>query len=304
MAISLLQFAAQSSQPKRQGIVEKVTNESIFLKLLRFIKVDGFSYEYNRRDTLGGVAFRGINGSYTPDIGVVNPQVERLSIMGGEVNTDYQIVNKQGDVVRASAIAAKSRKIGLQYDRNVIRGDPASVALSFYGLNSRLTGAQVISAGTNGGALTASMIDQCIDQVVGAGSAGKILVCSKLIRRSITALARPLATGGVVKMPEITEQVQQWNDVPIMVLDEDGDEQAILPLTDTQGTSNVTTSLYCLRLGSDVDGEYCQGLIGGQMIDHIPVGLLGTFYADIVEANIGFAMFHPRAAARVAGLTG
>ena len=98
--------------------------------------VDGFAYSYNRQHTLGGIAFRGLNDCYTNDTGVVNPQVETLSIFGGEVRTDRQLVNKQGDVVRAGAIAAKVKKAGLFFDRYVIKGDPGVDPLQFYGLNA------------------------------------------------------------------------------------------------------------------------------------------------------------------------
>ena len=39
------------------------------------------------------------------------------------------------------------------------------------------------------------------------------------------------------------------------------------------------------------------------MIEHVAVGLLGTYYSDIVEANMGLGVFHPRAACRVKGIT-
>lgn len=39
------------------------------------------------------------------------------------------------------------------------------------------------------------------------------------------------------------------------------------------------------------------------MIEHVEVGLLGTYYSDLVEANIGLAVFHPRAACRIKGIT-
>src|SRR5215218_8683023 len=158
MALTLLDFANQTQTPLKRGVVQEITNESVFLRRLRFIPVDGFAYQYNRQVSLGGIAFRGLNESYTNDTGVVNPQVETLSIFGGEVRTDRQLVNKQGDVVRAGAIAAKVKKAGLFFDRYVIKGNPGSDPLQFYGLNARLTGAQVISAGTNGGALTLAML--------------------------------------------------------------------------------------------------------------------------------------------------
>src|ERR671914_1499930 len=166
MAISLLDFASQTRSPMRPGIVQEITNESVFLKALRFVPVDGFAYSYNRQTTLGGIAFRGLNESYTNDTGVVNPQVETLSIFGGEVRTDRQLVNKQGDAVRANAIAAKVKKAGLFFDRYVIKGDPTTDPLQFYGLNARLTGSQVMSAGANGGPLTLDLLDAAMDSVV------------------------------------------------------------------------------------------------------------------------------------------
>jgi hypothetical protein len=300
MAISLLDFANQTQSPMRKGIVQEITNESVFLRALRFVPVDGFAYTYNRQKTLGGIAFRGLNDSYSADAGVVNPAVETLSIFGGEVRTDRQIVNKQGDVARANAIAAKVKKAGLFFDRYVIKGDPTSDPLQFYGLNARLTGSQVMEAGANGDTLKLEMLNKALDAVVGSNSK-KVIVCNKAVRRQITELVLTAAGGAAVS--DVGPQVREYDGTPIEVLDEDGDESPILDFNEPQGTSAVTTSLYVLRPGSDVDGEHVQGLIGSGMIEHAAVGLMGTYYSDIVEANMGLGVFHPRAVVRVKGIT-
>ena len=300
MAVSLIDFANQTRSPMRRGIVQEITNESVFLKVLRFVPVDGFAYSYNRQVTLGGIAFRGLNDGYAEDTGVVNPQVETLSIFGGEVRTDRQIVNKQGDVARANAIAAKVKKAGLFFDRYVIKGDPAADPLQFYGLNTRLTGDQVLSPAANGGPLTLELLDRALDAVVGS-NARKVIVCNKAVRRQITALVRAAAGGAAVS--DVGAQAREYDGAPIQVLDEDGDEAPILAFDEAHGASNVTTSLYVIRPGSDVDGEHVQGLIGSKMIEHVPVGLLGTYYSDLVESAMGLGMFHPRAACRVKGIT-
>ncbi len=299
MAISLLDFANQTRSPMRKGIVQEITNESVFLRRLRFVSVDGFAYSYNRQQTLGGIAFRGLNESYTNDTGVVNPQVETLSIFGGEVRTDRQLVNKQGDAVRANAIAAKVKKAGLFFDRYVIRGDPGVDPLQFYGLNSRLARSQVLDTGANGGPITLDLLDKALDAVPGSNDR-KFIVCNKVVRRKITALLRAAAGGSA--MSEIGPQAREYDGAPIEVLDEDGDEAPILAFDETQGSSNVTTSLYVIRPGGDVDGEHVQGLIGADLIEHVAVGLQGTYYTDIVEANMGLGMFHPRSAVRVKGI--
>lgn len=300
MAVSLIDFATQTQSPLKKGLVQEVTNESIFLRRLHFVPVDGFAYTYNRQKTLGGIAFRGLNESYTNDTGVVNPQVETLSIFGGEVRTDRQLVNKQGDAVRANAIAAKVKKAGLFFDKYVLKGDPGVDPLQFYGLNSRLAGAQVLSPAVNGGPLTLDLLDQALDAVAGSNDR-KIIVCNKVVRRKITALVRAAAGGSA--MSEIGPQAREYDGAPIEVIDEDGDEAPVLAFDESHGTSNVTTSLYVVRPGKDVDGEYVQGLIGADLVEHVTVGLQGTFFTDIVEANMGLGMFHPRAAARVKGIT-
>jgi len=52
------------------------------MRILNFVTVDGFTYEYGLQKTLGSIAFRGINGNYDADAGVVNPMVEVLAIHG------------------------------------------------------------------------------------------------------------------------------------------------------------------------------------------------------------------------------
>lgn len=300
MALSLLDFSNQTSSPLKRGIVHEITNESVFLRRLHFVPVNGFAYTYNRQKTLGGIAFRGLNESYTNDTGIVNPSVETLSIFGGEVRTDRQLVNKQGDAVRANAIAAKVKKAGLFFDRYVIKGDPAMNLNQFYGLNARLTGGQVLTAGANGAPLTLDLLDAALDAVAGSNDR-KIIVCNKVVRRKMTALLRAAAGGS--SMSEIGPQAREYDGAPVEVLDEDGDESPILAFDETQGGSNVTTSLYIIRAGGDVDGEHVQGLIGADLVEHVAVGLQGTYYTDIVEANMGLGMFHPRAACRVKGIT-
>src|SRR5690349_18950161 len=132
---SLLDFVNQTDDPMRKGLVQKITNENIFLKLLRFVPVQGFTYSYAEQATLGGIAFRGINEQYTADKGVVNPKVESLSPFGGVVETDWQLAQLAGGVARTNAILAKTRKAGLYFDRMVIDGNPDVVAKSFWGLN-------------------------------------------------------------------------------------------------------------------------------------------------------------------------
>lgn len=298
-AISLVDFANQTQDRLRKGMIQKITNESVFLRVLKFVPVDGFSYRYNRQETLGGIAFRNINADYTADTGVVNPQTENVAIFGGSVETDRQLVNAQGDKVRANAIAAKMRRAGLFYDKYVIDGDPGTSPDQFYGLNPRLTGNQAIVAGANGAILVLTMVDDLLDRVPGANEQ-KILIMNKGVRRKMKQLL--VAAAGGAAVADFGPTLQHYDGAKIEVIDEDGDEAAILGFDETQGSSNVTSSMYCIRPGSDTEGEYVQGLVKSGMIEHEDQGPRGTRYVDLVEAAMGLAVFHPRAAARLKGV--
>ena len=53
-----------------------------------------------------GISSNGTMNAFATDTGVVNPQVETLSIFGGEVRTDRQLVNKKGEYAGVSMYSA------------------------------------------------------------------------------------------------------------------------------------------------------------------------------------------------------
>ena len=183
----------------------------------------------------------------------MNPQVETLSHLRRRGAHRPTARHKKGDAVRANSIAAKVKKAGLFFDRYCIKGDPGIDPLSFYGLNARLTGAQVLGAGTNGGPMTLDLLDQALDAVAGSNDR-KIIICNKVVRRKITALLR--AAAGGASLVEIGPQAREY----------DGARSRCSTRTATSSPSpfdystsaHVTTSLYVVRRG-DVYGEFLQG---------------------------------------------
>jgi hypothetical protein len=301
-AISLVDYAAQTQDDMRGGLIQKITNESVFMRVLRFVPVDGFKYLYGEQATLGGIAFRKLNGSYTADAGVVNPKEETLAILGGLVKTDVQLANVRGGVARTNAIMAKMRKAGLFFDKYVIDGDPATVPDSFYGLKTRLVGNQLIyptADASNGGALVLGDVDRLLDAVAGPNES-KVLVMRKAERTKMKQLV--VASAGGASVADVGKTMDSYDGAKIELLDEDCDEAPVLPKTETRGSSNVTSSMYCIRPGGSDEGEWVQGLIHGEMVNHMPQGAQGTQMYDLIEMLGGLAVFHGRAAARLAGI--
>jgi hypothetical protein len=80
----------------------------------------------------------------------------------------------------------------------VIDGDPATDAQAVHGLNARLTGNQVISAGHQRRTDRRwRRSNQAIDRSSG-DNGQKIIVCNKFVRRKITSLLLSSAGGAAV----------------------------------------------------------------------------------------------------------
>jgi hypothetical protein len=299
MAINSKDFLAQTKDPTRQGLVQKVTEDSVFLKLLHFIPTPTGSYEYGEQTKLPAIAWRSLNQNYDDtDPGAVNPKVERSGIFGRKCTTDQRI-QAGNPSVRANNIAAGAKSAGLFYDAACIHGNSTTDPKSIDGLERRLTGKQLITVATNGGALTLSLVDQLLDAVVGPNDQ-KVILLNKKARRKLKGLIVAAAGGAAVM--DINASLTNYDGARVLTLDEDGQDTPILSYTEACGSSNVTTSIYCIRPGGSTDGEWLQGIMQSNMIETYDGGKNGVFIYDVTEAQLGLALFHGRAAARLKGI--
>ena len=111
MSITLLEASKLVTDPLQRGVVTIFPKVSPVLERLPLFQVAGQAYRYNQEETLPGVAFRGINASYTESTGIVNPQVESLFVLGGISAVDRALVATQGNVnnLRATYDAMKAK---------------------------------------------------------------------------------------------------------------------------------------------------------------------------------------------------
>lgn len=299
MASTLLQFHATFGQVHRMGIVEVFGANNPLVKYLNWITVPAFTYEYDRRGSLGGIAYRGLNETYTPSAGLINPVIERTILFGGEVDTDVELVETRGPEYRASQVAAKVKAAALFHLREFFKGDSSANPKAMDGLYPRLTGNQVVSAGTNGGALTIAMVTDLLSRVIG-DNREKVLFMNLTDRMNLTNLK--VAAAGGAAVADVGKLIDNIDGAPIEAVEEDDTGAQIFPKTETQGSSNVTSSIMCVRFGGSIDGEFTQGLIGARGFDATDQGVRSTVYKNLVDIRAGLAVFHPRAAARLKGV--
>jgi len=297
-ALTILEAAKLNKGTEEQrAIIEMYAGSSSILANLQFQNINGNALKYNREANYPGIGFRGVNESYTASMGVLNPIVESLVIAGGELDVDTFIVQTQGVEQRAVHEAMKVRALSLAWTNKFINGDNSTDPREFDGLEKRVVGNQVISAGTtaNGAALSLAKLDEAIDQVENPTH----LIMNKALARRLSAAARLSTVGGYVTYaPDaFGQRIMRYNDLPILTVDLDNAGAAILGFDEAANSGTATaTSIYVVSMGAG-------GLTGIQNggIDVRDLGELQAEpkYRTRVEWFNGIAIYNGRAVSRL-----
>ncbi|MBD2437375.1 major capsid protein [Nostoc sp. FACHB-110] len=303
--MTLLEAAKLAPSIETGTIIEEFAAQSEILRVLPFEDVPGTGKHYNREDTLPGVGFRGINEAYDESVGVLNPQSEAHKIAGGDLDVDKFIIDTQGESVRSVHELMKVKALSLMWTRNFIKGDSRTNSRVFDGLQVRLTGSQLVSNASAGGALSLSKLDETIDLV----DQPTHVLMSKAMRRKLSKAARAGIAGDIrYTLDEFGRQVQMYNDLPILILDYDNNGDQILSFTETSpdgSSSTACSSIYVVSL-QPMMLVGIQGAIDGVFgISTRDLGELETkpVYRTRVDWYSAVACYHGRAAARLAGIT-
>lgn len=301
MALTLVEAAKlNSGDVLRSAIIELYARNSDVLMALPFDNIIGNSMRYNREDRLPGVGFRGVNEGYTESTGVLNPQIETLSIAGGDLDVDKFIIDTMGADSRSTHEAQKVRALALRWTKAFVKGDSSADPREFDGLQRRIVGNTLIeNHATTGGALTLAKLDEMIDAVQNPTH----LLMNKTMRRLMTQAARNTSVGGYITyaVDAFGRKIAQYNDLPILIVDEDEASQQIMAFNEAAATGgSSSSSIYCVSFG---DGMYT-GIQNGD-INVRDLGELETKPAlrTRVEWYSGMAIFHGRAAGRLRGIT-
>lgn len=295
--LTLIEQAKLTTNPLESGIIEIFALNNPVLERLPFQDVAGNAYKYNREGELPGIAFRGINESYTESTGVINPVTESLTIVGGDSDYDVALIAMgAGNIdARAAHDALKAKALTLAWLRTFFDGDASVDPRVFDGLNVRLTGAQVIDAGSVGGAtLTLPKLDELIDAVQGTPD---VLLMSKPMRRKVNALMRAAGQATETVSDSFGRQIQAYGGIPIGVVEDDEAGNPILGFDEDDGAGNLdTASIYAVRFGADA-------LLGIQT-QNMSVRDLGELDSKPAlrtrtEWYSGMAIKHPKSAARL-----
>lgn len=300
MALTLAEAAVMSTNMLRRGVMETFVDNSPVLARLPFVDIDGNALEYRREATLPGAAFRAVNAGYTESTGTFTSETAGVKILGGDADVDVFIQKTRSNQYdqRALQSSLKLKAVARKFTETFFEGDDTVDANSFDGLRTMITGAQVLSAGTNGAALTLTMLDDLLAAVDG----DPILYMTDWLIRKVNALVR--ATGGTVAEP-LEAYGRRWFSyagVPMVAAGKASDNATeILGFDETQGSSSIAASIYAARFA---EGDGVAGLQAAGGIDARDLGELETkpAFRLRVEWYPGLAIFSTRAAARLKGV--
>jgi len=286
----------------KAGIVEIFREGKLFAAMPQ-LSVQGTGIHYNQEQTLPGIGFRGVNEAYAESTGIINPQSEALKIFGGDVDIDLALEAMQGPDIRTAQVAMKVKAARLKLEKTLIKGDSTANVNEFDGLQARIPSgsSQLITNAANGGGLSLAALDElidAIDETVGS----PVLVMNRALRRRLSAAARVASAVGNLQFTQdaLGRQQYSYNGIPIIDIDHDETGTDILPFSETQGSSSAASSIYCVAAGVNGATLITNGGIAVRDLGEIPTKPVRRIR---VEAYLGMAVFHPRAIARLAGVT-
>ncbi|MHC6592420.1 major capsid protein [Arthrobacter sp. C152] len=316
MAVTLAQAATLSQNTLQRGVLETFVQASPVLDRLPLLDIEGNAYAYNEEGTLPGVAFRSVNEAYTESTGTVNQRTESLVILGGDADVDRFIVKTRGNLndQRAVQTAMKVKAASYKFQDTFFNGDVTVDPKSFDGLKKRLTGAQVLDAGTNGapvlgnGSTDAQAFFDALDALVAAvpgidGTNGAIYANSSILSK-IRSAGRRLGGVDLVKEDITGKRVLTWNGIPVLDPGSTAAGATILAQNETQGTASGTaSSIYAVKFGQGEADQAVTGLTnGGVMVDDLGMLQSQPVYRTRIEFYCGLGIFGGKAAARLRGV--
>lgn len=326
MAVTLAQAALLSQDEYQADVLERFVIESPVLDRLPLMQIEGNAYRYNAESTLPGIEFRAVNAAYSESTGAVVQATESLVILGGDADVDTFIQATRSNLNDQieTQVRLKVKAAAYKFQDAFFNGDVAVDANSFDGLKKRLTGGQVIAAGTNGIPVVGNGgtdIQAFLDVLDAALAAAKIsgdngaIYANDLIRARLTSAARRanLIVDEVISLGPVDKRIATYRGTPILDPGNKLDGSRILPQTETQGAATTASSIYCVRFGQDETDQAVTGLFNGnhanadQRDGVFAVKRLGEQQAKPahrvrIEGFVGVGMFGGSAASRVTGV--
>lgn len=236
-------------------VIEQFRRNSDVLDAMRFDPMMGSAYQFHRESALPSTAFRGLNEDFTPNQGVLSPQVEAVKICGGQIKVDRAMFKMHGPGAYARQRNMKTKAITRKITTNIIQGDATSDGREFDGLAARIPigDDHALSNGsTSGGdALSLANLNQAIYDMTAEPT--HLLMNRRLKARLIDAAASTTVGGYITHTKdEMGREVTMYAGLPILSGYPPSLSDDFLPFTEAAtGGGATASSIYIVSIRED-----------------------------------------------------
>lgn len=317
MAVTLLQYNIDAeADDLTRSLVQMFDDFSpVFSEIPMDDNGDSIFYDYEQIKLLPSTGWRAFNTAWTESTGVTTPYREHLKILGGESKWDIQFANERTKTRQTEMKVLSAVK---SWDAAFFEGTPISDANSMVGLRPRIGGNQLILNAAGGGPLTLAKLSSLVDAVPfstrqeegmkrGEGIR-KVLYMNRFVRNKIDSLIT--AQTGSLRIETTKDafgrMVEMYRDAVIRIVETTGDGSTTLGFDEMADSgSAVNASVYCVAYGEGLVHGLFRTRNGGKALDVFKVDQLEAEPRGMVrfEGMYGLAIDHPRAAARLYGIT-
>lgn len=300
MAVTLAQAAALETDPVRRGAIETASRVSYVWDRLPFEGISGNAYSYDKDKVLPGTGFRTVNEAYVESTGVINQDIERLVILGGDADVDQFIestMQSSRGVLMADQVRMKLESAQATYVDAMFNGDVTVNPKGFDGLRKRLVGSQVVDASS--AANTEGFLDDLdlLFAQISAGSPDVVYAPKELIGR-LKSLGRKVGGADYITSEITGRREFTWNGVSFVDPGEHWSGRRILPF-DPAGSD-----IYAVKFANSFNEAGVMGITNG--------GLQAKYLGELqekpavrtrIDFYTGFVVQGGSAAARLRGVT-
>lgn len=299
MALTFAQAAAVEAAPVRRGALETAMQVSFVWDRLPFENIEGNSYAYDKDKVLPGTAFRTVNEAYVESTGVINQDVERLTILGGDADVDRfleKTMQSSRGVLMADQVRMKLESVQATYVDAFFNGDVTVEPKGFDGLRKRLIGSQVIDSSAP--ANTEAFLDE-LDALFGAVAGGPDVVYGNSAQiAKLKSLGRKVGGAEYINSELTGKREFTWNGVPFIDPGQHWSGRDIIPVDATNGGD-----FYAVKFASNFNQVGVMGITNGGLQAY-SLGELQEkpAYRTRIDFYTGMVVQGGKAAARLRGV--
>jgi len=252
MAYTLIEAAKGQDNLFTRGVIETFIEDQRLLQVLPFRGILGSADGITQEAVLPDAAVRGVNEAFTKSQGRIEEVIQSLKIYGGEIGIDPFILKTKGADQATRQVAMKIKAISNLWVSDFFKGDSSTEPREIDGLQTRLNGFNVVSAGaTDGGdALSLLLLDEAIARCHNA----RYMLMGRGMHLRLTQSARSTSIG-VIRMVvnEFGRQVLMYNDIEVIRVADNQNNDIMLGFTELGGSGATATasSIYVCGVGDD-----------------------------------------------------